>query len=132
MIRRTNKADWLQISMILKPFTYLTGMTLILGAGTWFRMSADTWFRRSDSADIDPFFLILSVGMIWLGGTIYILYAHFKYKTEYNFDRPKTERWGWKEWWRWEWRWEIIRWVVLLVVVFLFIAAHLIKQRFIY
>jgi hypothetical protein len=108
--------------MIVKPLAYLSGVTALAGIAVWVRMAIRSTHRATNA---DPFFFILMLSVIWLGGAVYIIHAHFKYKTEYDF----TKKWTWRRWWSWTWRWEVIRLVVILIAALIAIAVEVIKCR---
>jgi hypothetical protein len=109
--------------MILKPLAYLSGVTALAGAAVWTRMAIRSTYR---SSDVDPFFFVLMLAVIWLGGAGYILYAHVRYKTEYSFKREKMT---WSEWWSWWWHWKVIGWVAGVLTVLLVIAIEVIRYN---
>ena len=111
--------------MIIKPLAYLSGITLLASVAVWVRMAIRSAFRSADG-DGGPFFFILMLSVFWLGGAGYIIRSHFKYKTEYDFQRKE---WTWEELRSRMWRLEIIRWSVILVVALIGITVAVIKYK---
>ena len=109
--------------MIVKPLAYLSGVTALAGVAVWMRMTIRSTYR---SATADPFFFILMLSVIWLGGAIFIIHNHIKYKTEYDF---KHEKMTGRKWWSWWWHWKVIGWVFALIAALIVIAIEVIKHK---
>ena len=63
--------------MIAKPTVYLSGMTILLGIVITIRQAIQ---YHPDRTDFSLMWILLIP--FWLIGFIYILIAHYKYKTE--------------------------------------------------